>query len=591
MRRFFLFLTLFVLFLLTDHSALLSQGRPWSREPVDTVVINQIKDEGINRSQVKEILSYLTDVYGPRLTGSPEFRQAADWASARLRHWGVQNVHYEKWGPFGKGWTLKRFSANVTKPRVFPLIAYPKAWTPGTKGNVDGEVVYLNARSDSELATFKGKLDGKFVLISDPRELKAHFLPEAVRLADSALLKLANAAIPEPGQRDRRSPPMYQLGPAARDSARRAIMRRYMPDADSVTLERAIEAQVMLPKKLDLCQAEGAAAVLDVGRGDDGTLFVQSATVPQPPEIPYTQRVNPYSQDAPKLVPQVTLAAEHYNRMIRMLQKGQQLEMEMELDVEFTPVDSAFNIIGEIGGTDLKDEVVMIGAHFDSWHAGTGATDNGTGSAVCMEAVRILKSLGLIPLRTIRIGLWGGEEQGLLGSRAYVSSHFGERESAPTAGTSGGAGMSAEGSVPQAGEITMKPEYEKFSVYFNHDNGTGKVRGVYMQGNEAAREIFRAWLEPFAGTGATTLSLANTGGTDHLSFDRISLPGFQFIQDPIDYGARTHHSNMDVFDRAQEDDLKQAAIIMASFAYHAAMREEKFPRKPMAQPQGTPTSQ
>jgi carboxypeptidase Q len=554
-------------------SSLLAQGTLPPREKIDTTAIAQIKDEGMNRSQVMEILSYLTDVYGPRLTGSPEYKQAADWASAKLRQWGVQNVHYEKWGPFGKGWTLKRFSANLTEPRAFPLIAYPKAWSLGTRGTVEGEVIYLNARSDSELATYQGKLEGKFVLISDPRELKAHFQPEGWCLADSSLLKLANADIPTPGQQRRRFPPMQQLSPAARDSVMRMIFRQFMPNADSITIERAIEVQRMAPKKLELCQSEGAVAVLDEGRGDDGTLFVQSAVVPQPPGTPYYLRVNPYSENAPKLVPQVTVAAEHYNRMIRMIQKGQKLEMEMDLDVEFTPVDSSFNIIGEIPGTDLKDEVVMIGGHFDSWHAGTGATDNGTGSAVCMEAMRILESLGLKPRRTIRIGLWGGEEEGLLGSRAYVSRHLGERE---------GGAMGVFGGV--SGNIKTKPEYEKFSVYFNNDNGTGKVRGVYMQGNEAARPIFRAWLEPFASTGASTLTLSNTGGTDHLSFDAIGLPGFQFIQDPIEYEARTHHTNMDVCDRAQEGDLKQAAVIMASFAYNAATRDEKFPRKPMPQP-------
>jgi carboxypeptidase Q len=580
MRRFPLFFLLACTVALTSSSILFAQGMLLQREKIDSTAIAQIKIEEMSHSQVMEILSYLTDVYGPRLTGSPEFKQAADWASAKLRQWGVQNVHYEKWGPFGKGWTLKRFSANVTKPRAFPLIAYPKAWSPGIRGTVEGDVIYLNARSDSELATFKGKLDGKFVLISDPRDLKAHFLPAAVRLADSTLLKLANADVPEPGQQRRRFPPLYLLSPAARDSAMRAIMRRYMPDADSAALERAIVAQIMLPKKLGLCVSEGAAAVLDEGRGDDGTLFVQAATVPQPPGTPYGQRINPYNPDAPKLVPQVTVAAEQYNRMIRMIEKGQKLEMEMELDVQSTPVDSAFNIIGEIPGTDLKDEVVMIGGHFDSWHAGTGATDNGTGSAVCMEAMRIFEAIGLKPRRTIRIGLWGGEEEGLLGSRAYVSRHFGEREGGLMAIFSGG-----------VGEVNTKPEYEKFSVYFNNDNGTGEVRGVYMQGNEAARPIFRAWLEPFENMGASTLSPSNTGGTDHLSFDAIGLPSFQFIQDPIDYDTRTHHTNMDVYDRAQEEDLKQAAAIMASFAYNAAMRDEKFPRKPMPKPAAAPASQ
>ena len=366
---------------------------------------------------------------------------------------------------------------------------------------------------------------------------------------------------------------MQQMSQAARDSLTRVMYRRSMPDADSVTIERAIQAQRTGPKKLEFCQNEGAAVVLDVGRGDGGTLFVQSATVPQPAETPLNQRVSPYSEKAPKIVPQVTVAAEQYNRMIRMIQKGQKLEMEMELDVEFTPVDSAFNIIGEIPGTDLKDEVVMIGGHFDSWHAGTGATDNGTGSAVCMETMRILESLDLKPRRTIRIGLWAGEEEGLLGSRGYVASHFGERESGAVGALAGA-----------SGNLKTNPEYENFSVYFNNDNGTGKVRGVYMQGNEAARPIFRAWLGPFAPTGASTLSLSNTGGTDHLSFDGIGLPGFQFIQDPIEYETRTHHSNMDVYDRAQEDDLKQASVIMAAFAYSAATRDERFPRKPMAQP-------
>lgn len=572
MKRYSSTLRYLTVVVLACSSTLLAQWTP-PREKIDTTAIAQIKDEGMNHSQVMEILSYLTDVYGPRLTGSPEYKQAAEWASTKLRQWGLQNVHFEKWGPFGKGWTLKRFTADVTKPRAFPLIAYPKAWSPGTKGTVDGEVVYLDAKTDSELAAYKGRLKGRFVLVTDPREVKAHFTPDGWRLADSSLLKLANADVPTPGQQRRRLPGMQQLSPAARDSMMRAMYRQFMPDADSVTIERAIQAQRIGPKKLELCQSEGAAVVLDAGRGEDGTLFVQSATVPEPPETPFNQRMSPYSEKAPKFVPQVTVAVEQYNRMIRMIQKGQKLEMEMELDVEFTPVDSAFNIIGEIQGTDLKDEIVMIGAHFDSWHAGTGATDDGTGSAVCLEAMRILESLGLKPRRTIRVGLWAAEEQGLLGSRAYVASHYGERE--------GGAMGAFAGA---SGNLKTKPEYEKFSVYFNNDNGTGKVRGVYMQGNEAARPIFRAWLQPFTSAGASTLSLSNTGGTDHLSFDGIGLPGFQFIQDPIEYETRTHHSNMDVYDRAQEDDLKQASEIMAVFAYNAARRDEKFPRKPMPQP-------
>jgi hypothetical protein len=353
-----------------------------------------------------------------------------------------------------------------------------------------------------------------------------------------------------------------------------------MPNADSATIARMIArrmggGQALVGAKLEFCQKEGAVAVLDEGRGDDGTVFVQSATVPQPAGTPFGQRVNAYDANAPQILPQVTLAAEQYNRLVRVIEKGQKVRMEISLDVAFTPADSSFNVIGEIPGTDLKDEVVMLGGHLDSWHAGTGATDDGAGVAACMEAVRIIKALGLQPRRTIRIGCWAAEEEGLLGSRSYVTQHFGEQE--------GGGGPMGGG----GGELRTKPEYDKLSVYFNHDNGTGKLRGVYLQGNEAARTIFRAWLAPFASMGASTLSLQNTGGTDHLSFDGIGLPGFQFIQDPIDYDARTHHSNMDVYDRIQPEDMKQAATIIAAFVYNAAMMEQKFPRKPMPTPQET----
>lgn len=505
-----------------------------AQEKIDSAAIARIKDEGMNRSQVMDILSYLTDVYGPRLTGSPEYKQAADWTRSKLASWGLQNAHLESWGPFGRGWTLRRFSANVIEPRAFPLIAYPRAWSPGTGGEISGEVVYLSAKTDSALQTFRGKLRKKFVLFNDPRDLKAHFEPEARRQADSSLLKLANAASFQGGQR------RFQMTPEQRAEA------------------------LLNYNKWQLCEREGALAVLIAGSGDGGTIFVGGATVPAHPDTPSSRRVSAYGAKAPKILPQVVVAAEHYNRMVRMLQKDQRVRMEMNLDVEFVKADSSQNIIAEFPGTDLKDEIVMVGAHFDSWHGGTGATDNGTGSAACMEALRILKTLGLQPRRTIRIGLWGGEEQGLLGSREYVKRHFGERDT--------------------GGVVTLKPGAEKFSVYFNNDNGTGKVRGVYLQGNEAVRGIFRAWLAPFGALGASTLSLSNTGGTDHLSFDAVGLPGFQFIQDPIEYDTRTHHSTMDVFDRAQVEDLKQASVIMAAFAYNAAMRDEKFPRKSTAPP-------
>jgi Zn-dependent M28 family amino/carboxypeptidase len=297
-----------------------------------------------------------------------------------------------------------------------------------------------------------------------------------------------------------------------------------------------------------------------------------------------------WAKDIGAVIPQAVIAAEHYNRMIRMLERGSRVEMEVNINTRFYDQDlMSHNIIAEIPGSDLKDEVVMLGAHFDSWHSGTGATDNAAGSAVCMEAVRILKSLGFKPRRTIRIGLWSGEEQGLLGSRAYVAEHFGKRIDAP-----GGQGRDAQSAPQAAPQFEIKPDNEKMAGYFNLDNGTGKIRGIYLQGNESVRPIFREWFASFKdliGTSkdnsVATLSISNTGGTDHLSFDAVGIPGFQFIQDPVEYDTRTHHSNMDVYDRIQEDDMKQAAIIMAAFVYNTAMRDKKLPRKAMP---GQPTA-
>lgn len=528
-------------------------GRASSQEKIDSAAIAQIKSEEYNRSQVMDILSYLSDVYGPRLSWSPEYREAAEWTSSRLKEWGLENVHYEKWGPAGKGWTLKRFHAQAIEPREFPLIAYPKAWSPGTRGIVRGDAVYLDAKTEADLEKFHGKLKNAFVLMSDPRTLAAHFQAEGSREADSSLLKMANAGMPGAAQRR-----------GGRDSSR---MQQFLNEAR------------FNAKKVEFCQKEGAAVLVDGARGDGGTMFVQAASVPRAPESladMFGPRLSPYDEKAPQILPQVSLAAEHYNRIVRMIGKGQHVRLEMNLEVEFTKADSSFNVIAEIPGTDLKDEVVMIGAHFDSWHSGTGATDNGTGSSVCLEAVRLIQSLHLKPRRTIRIGLWGGEEEGLLGSRSYVSQHFGQRDGDGMAVLFGG----------NSGTLKTKPEHEKFSVYFNNDNGSGKVRGVYLQGNDDARPIFRAWLAAFNDPTAQTLTLNNTGGTDHLSFDGVGLPGFQYIQDPLEYGTRTHHSNMDLYDRAQEEDLKQAAALMATFAYHAGMREGQFPRKPMPSPRG-----
>ena len=526
-----------------------------AKDPNDP--IERIKDEGMNRSQVMQTLSYLSDVIGPRLTASPGMKRANEWTRDQLRKWGAENAHLEAWGPFGRGWSLKRFSAQVTEPLSIPLIAYPKAWSPATAGPITAEVVYVDAKDENDLQRFKGKLKWAIVLTAPMREVKPHLEPLGTRRDEKNLLALADAPEPTPGSG-----------------------RRFSPE------QRA--ASIFTARKYQFFHEEGAALLVDPSRaGDGGTIFVQSATVPQPVTVdsfgPNAPRlIQSYDKNAPPIRPQIVLAVEHYNRIVRMLEAGEKVKMTVDLAVDWQDADPmGYNTIAEIPGSDLKDEIVMLGGHMDSWHSGTGATDNGAGVAVAMEAVRILKALNLKPRRTIRVALWTGEEQGLLGSRAYVAEHFGKfvTLSAVAPGAQP-APMPSPSPVPAT--LVTKPEYEKFSSYFNLDNGTGKIRGVYLQGNESVRALFRQWLVPFRDMGAATLSISNTGGTDHLSFDAIGLPGFQFIQDEIEYETRTHHSNQDVFDRIQADDLKQAAIIMAAFVYNAAMRDEKLPRKPMA---------
>lgn len=504
-------------------------------EKMDTAIVSKLKSEGFERSQVMHILSMLTDVHGPRLTNSPGYKKGADYARQTLTEWGVENVHFDVWDEaFGRGWFLKKFSLQNLAPVYSPLIAYPKAWTPGVKGTLQAEAVYLDIKSEDDLKKYQGKLKGKFVLFSLPTPVRPGFKPDASRLGDSVLLEMANS------------------------SASEAFTGRrfYAPS----------EPQRLAYMKWDLCQKGGALAVLEASssfRLEDGTVMASAATVPYPAETPYSKRLAVYNAKAPKVLPQIVVAAEHYNRMIRQIEKGLRVRLALNLETEFTPEAPGYNVIGEIPGTDLKDEVVMIGAHLDSWHSGTGTTDNGCGSAVMMEAMRLLKSLGVSPRRTIRIALWGGEEQGLLGSRNYVKRVFGER---------------IDKAYPYD-SIRLKPAAEKFSVYFNMDNGSGKYRGIYLQGNQHIAPIFRTWLKPFEKMGTATLTLRNTSGTDHLSFDALGLPAFQFIQDPIEYGTRTHHTSMDVFDKAVEDDLKHNAVVTAVFAWLAANRDELMPRR------------
>ncbi|BCS31264.1 peptidase M28 [Luteitalea sp. TBR-22] len=502
-----------------------------TRDQADLDALTRIKQEGTSNSKVMETLSYLTDVNGPRLTNSPLMYQASEWAQQQLKAWGLANVHTEKWGPFGRGWVNEHTSVRMDAPQPFVMLAYPKAWTPGTDGEVSGEAVAVTIDKEEDFARYKGTLKGKFVLVSPLRDIAAYFESPTRRYTQSGLDELSQEQF---GARPR--------FPAGMNFGAPAALRK---------------------KRMAFYKEEGVLAVVEMSsgmRGDNGTVIAQG---PAPGEGDRTV-------DGQAPLPQVVLAAEHYGRLMRVLDKKLPVKLTMNVRNRFvdTTLDS-HNIIAELPGTDKADEIVMIGAHFDSWHTGTGATDNAVSSAVMMEAMRILQASGLKPRRTIRMALWTGEEQGLLGSRAYVKEHFAD----PT-------------------DMKPKPEHGKLSVYLNMDNGGGAFRGVYLQGNEAAAPVFEAWMKPFHNLGLQSLTIRNTSGTDHLAFDSVGLPGFQFIQDPLEYSSRTHHTNLDLYERAVPADLMQNAIVVASFAYQAANRDALFPRKPMpkARPagQGTP---
>ncbi|MGC4047763.1 MAG: M20/M25/M40 family metallo-hydrolase [Armatimonas sp.] len=531
-----------------------------AQEKVDMDMMARIREEGLNRSQLPETLSYLTEVIGPRLTGSPGLLRANEWTKSKLTGWGLVNGKLEPWGPFGRGWTCEKFSLTVTGPTPFTVISCPKAWSPSVKAK--GELVYLDVTDAAGLDAYKGKLKGKVVLFGALRPVAAHFTAQGERYTDEQLAALSQPQAPRPGGGG-------GFPGGGRPGGAGAGAGNF---AQQLNLQRVIQT---------FLKTEGVAAVLDAGRGDGGTVFVQQATVVPPPAPPTpptppadgqpgpgaggpfggggaaARRISPWKKEADgKIVPQIAVSAEHFNRLARMVKAGEKVQVDLELKTKLNGNDDSMvsNTTAEIPGSDKADEIVMCGGHLDSWHGGTGATDNAAGVSVGMEAVRILKALGVKPRRTIRIGLWTGEEQGIFGSTAYVREHFGTAS-------------------------TPKPEYDKFSAYFNLDNGTGKIRGVWCQGNDAVMPIFSEWLKPFSDLGATTVTRRNTGGTDHLPFDSAGLPGFQFIQDTIEYDTRTHHSNQDTFDRIQIDDMKQAAVVMAAFLYNASMRDDKLPRK------------
>ncbi len=496
-------------------------------ENLDYAMLGRIRDEGLIRSQVMDHISWLSDVYGPRLTGSPGLQQASEWTMKKFGEWGLAHIHQERW-KFGKGWSLVRFSAHLVEPQVQPLIGHPRPWSPGTKGPVTAEVVRADISTEADLAKYRGKLGGKIVLTQPARRVRMLEGPIVLKMTDKELAEAGTTPIPA-------APAAATPAASAAQAFRAKVEQFFASEGVVATFERGSDSDM---------SAGGSDLSWQQQRPDGGTIFPTG--------------IGPREEKAGTGVPAVTLAVEHYNRMVRVLDKG--VPVKVELNVETTFYDEAdmngFNTIAEIPGTDLASEVVLLGAHLDSHPHATGATDNATGSAAMMEALRILKAAGAKPRRTIRIALWGGEEHGLLGSRAYVREHFADPDT-----------------------MQLKPEHARLSVYFNSDNGTGRVRGIWLQGNMAVRPIFEQWIAPLNDLGVTALGPRSVVSTDHVAFDEVGLPGFQFMVDRLEYNARTHHSNMDFVDRVQRDDMVQQATVVASLAYAAAMRDEKLPRK------------
>jgi hypothetical protein len=486
------------------------------QEQIDTSMVNRIRQEEALNSQIPSIAHALTDVSGPRLTNSPGWHHAADWIVQTLKGWGFAHAQKEPWGEFGYGWTAEKTTVALKTPYYSPLIAYAIPWSGSTHGAITAPVFLIRKMDSGWVAAHLPEMKGKIVLVmpqdtTDPPRFK----PDAARYSDSALAAIGD---------------MYMVN--------RAMVQLYVP-----VLTRMAHISKMIA-------GSGAVAALGTGGGKDGTVFVQSFTG-------YRKKDQPQIAD-------IELSREDFLRVMRLAEEGQAPTVELQSETKLSDQDlQGHNVIAEIPGTDptLGAQVVMLGGHLDSWTSGTGATDNGAGCIVALEAVRLLKTLGVKPKRTIRIALWDGEEQGLLGSFHYIRNHFGD-----------------------PADMKLKPEQQQISVYFNLDNGSGRIRGIFAQGNEQAAAVFRQWLVPFRDMGASTVTLHNTGSTDHLSFDAVGIPGFQFIQDPLDYETRTHHSNQDNYDHLNMDDLRQAAVIEASFVYFAAMRPEMMPRKPLGKP-------
>jgi carboxypeptidase Q len=564
-RRFFpaLLVVLFVAFSLSTAGAQKNKKESTAKEPpkpsyelpqpdketLDYAAYEQIRREALAHSHVMEYASALMDAIGPRLTGSPNLKKANEWTRDQLTAMGCSNAHLEDWGEFGMAWEQENTWVRMTSPDKAVFIAQAAPWSPATRGAVSGRAAWADIKEEKDFDIYKGKLAGKIVLLGEMREVKPVEKPLFTRYDEAELKKIEQYPI--------------------RQEQYQAFLQRYI---------KRMEFRQKLGQFL---ASEGAVAVILPSRdgensgGSGGTIFDDNGSNFGP---------RPYQRDQMNPLPLAVMAIENYGRMYRLLKANVPVTIELNIDTKFGgDHEHGFDTVAEIPGTDpiFKDEVVMVGGHLDSWAAATGATDNGAGSVVAMEVMRVLNTLHVKPRRTIRIALWTGEEQGLYGSHGYVDQHFGHipRSTEPDQLKLG------EWMRKVVGPVQVKPEQEKISAYFNVDNGSGKIRGIYLQGNAAVGPIFAQWMAPLKDVGVSTLTLQNTGGTDHLSFDAVGIPGFQFIQDPLDYDSRTHHSNMDTYERLQAEDLAQAAFVEAIFAYNAAMRGQMLPRKPMPHPE------
>ncbi|MGE5277659.1 MAG: M20/M25/M40 family metallo-hydrolase [Acidobacteriota bacterium] len=518
--------------LLVVALALLASPLP-AQEHVDLGMVTRIREEGFRDSNVMQLASELMDGVGPRLTGSSNLKLAEEWARQKFAAWGLANVHLESWGPFGRGWEYEKSSVRMIAPDHAELLALPEAWTPGTAGPLRGPAISVRASSKEDLEKYRGKVAGRIVFFGDVPETKPHEKVESQRFDEKALSELFEYEIPG-------GPPRYDREAFRKRRELRQMAGKFFAD-------------------------EKALAIVTPSRRDGAVLAVQSA--------------GGWKKDEePARLPGLVMSLDHFGRVARLLQRNVPVDLELDVAARFLDTDPMqANVVAEIPGTDKRGEVVMLGAHFDSWHAGTGATDNGAGSVVMMEVMRILKALATPPRRTIRIALWSGEEQGLLGSKAYVAQHFATRPEPADPEQKKLPDWLRKPTFP----ITTKPEHAKLAAYFNVDNGSGKIRGIYTEENAAVVPVFESWMAPLKDLGVTTVTMRDTGGTDHQSFDAVGLPGFQFIQDELEYETRTHHTNLDTYERLQRQDLMQAAVVVACFAWEAAMRPEMLPRKPL----------